>query len=124
MYMSIFYHFFLSLIQILFLIKILHLFDILFLKEPIIRLTKVKIAIGIITITITGANAIKRKQSSTLSFLITGFLLVSIIKPDTNQIVITIIDNINPKLPSYEGLIKLKYININPNSKYELINNK
>lgn len=83
-----------------------------------------KIAIGIITITITGANAIKRKQSSTLSFLITGFLLVSIIKPDTNQIVITIIDNINPKLPSYEGLIKLKYININPNSKYELINNK
>lgn len=50
--------------------KILHLFDILFLMESIIRLTKVNIAIGIITI--------------------------------------TIIDNINPKFPSYEGLTKLK----------------
>lgn len=76
--------------------------------ESIIRLTKVNIAIGIITITIAGANAIRRKQSSILSFFITGFLLVSIIKPATNQITITIIDNINPKFPSYEGLTKLK----------------
>lgn len=48
--------------------NILHLFDILFLKESIIRLTKVKIASGIIPITITGANAIKCKYFSILSF--------------------------------------------------------